>query len=58
MSFAARFAGECPECGGRIELGDQLVFVEELGYAHEACPDALPEKSTKFQGTSLEEMGF
>lgn len=58
MSFPAQFAGHCPECGERIEIGDLLIRAPEDGYQHAVCPEATPEKPTKFQGTTLESMGF
>lgn len=61
MSFTAQFHGVCVECEDRIEPG-QIIrrkSTQPVKYAHEQCPDdltALPP--TKFQGTTLDEMGF
>lgn len=67
--FIAQFGGECAECEDSIEVGD-LIIGAGHGYAHVDCvdldddeneesPDPEPdEKPTRFQGTSLDEMGF
>lgn len=55
--FPATYPGYCRECLERIEVGS-LIQSEREGYRHVVCPEAVPEKPTRFQGTSLEEMGF
>jgi hypothetical protein len=59
MSFVAQFVGRCTECDERIEVGDR-IRVSGDAYAHVNCDDPAerPEKPTRFQGTSLKEMGF
>jgi len=53
--FEAKFPGECAECWGRIEVGDLIEHAIGDGYRHVKCPEARP---TRFQGTTLDEMGF
>jgi len=64
--FAARYPGRCA-AGDAIEPGDTVRFVpsaEDEGdvLIHEHClPEHVTEvdgKRHKFQGTSLEEMGY
>ena len=57
MAFAARFASRCAECDEPIEV-DDLIRGCDSGYRHVECPEAVPEKSMRFQGTTLAEMGF
>lgn len=56
--FPARFQSRCSECGESIEVDDRIVYVIDGGYRHAVCPEIMPEKPTKFQGTTLEDMGF
>lgn len=57
MPFPAKFSGRCGN-GDRIEPGDQVEYVDDI-LVHTECTDQSPEeKTTQFQGTSLEEMGY
>lgn len=68
IGFDAQFVGQCSECEYVIEIGDRIVGAPGVGYQHVDCADLVDdgespapepkEKPTKFQGTSLEEMGF
>lgn len=42
MSFPAKFAGICRGCGGRINVGDSIVWKADKGVWHEACEPAPP----------------
>jgi len=58
MSFEAQYRGECDACDEPINVGD-LIRRNDLGcYVHAECPEATPEKPTKFQGTSVADMGY
>ena len=54
----ARFQGWCDDCDQRIEIGELIHTGGSGKFVHVECPDAAAEKPTKFQGTTLEEMGF
>lgn len=61
--FVANFAGVCAmdECETPIEAGDIIERVSSgmgRGYRHVECPEAKDAKPTKFQGQTLEDMGF
>lgn len=56
--FVAQFRGRCVECDQAIEIGDEIGAITGQGYQHIHCPDAPDERPTKYQGTTLEEMGF
>jgi hypothetical protein len=58
VSFPAKYAGQCVECGCRIQVDDEIERGTEGGYVHVTCPEDIPTKPTKFQGTDLESMGF
>lgn len=63
MSFTARFSGTpCAECGLRITEGQRITGDAASGYVHvePPCPDNPlgPQGDTKFQGTTLKEMGY
>ncbi len=34
----AEFGGECPECLGRIGVGDEIMRADN-GWVHVSCPD-------------------
>lgn len=59
--FAAKYPGQCAaDCGEPIQVGEQIMYVSNV-VVHEACATSAPagqRTATKFQGTSLEEMGF
>lgn len=58
MSWPAKYPGTCTECGGRFEVGDEIEG-SPPAYRHQVCPDDVDTvKPTKFEGTTLEEMGF
>ena len=57
MAFVAQFASLCVECDEPIDAGDLIRSCKE-GYRHVVCPEDVPEKPTRFQGTTLAEMGF
>ncbi len=60
--FEAKYAGYCnAQCEERIEPGQRVMYVGTV-LVHEDCakytnPGAY-DKATKFQGTSLDEMGY
>jgi hypothetical protein len=60
-AFEARYAGRDPACGEPIEVGERVMYVGTV-LVHEACAAEAPaghsEKPTKFQGTSLDAMGY
>lgn len=58
-SFPARYPGLCGECDGPFDFDDPIRRTSpgRGQYAHERCPDP-EDKPTRFQGTTLEEMGF
>lgn len=56
--FAARFQGWCDDCDQRIEVDEQITGAGTGKFVHVDCPETAPEKPTRFQGTTLEEMGF
>jgi len=60
MTFEAQYAGPCEECTFPIKIGDPIVLTyndstDETYWKHQECPK---EKPTKFEGTSLEDMGY
>lgn len=58
--FIAKYKGTCAaECGEPILPGEAVKYVGTV-LIHNACDQALPAqaKPTKFQGTSLEQMGY
>jgi hypothetical protein len=57
MSLTAEYAGWCLECEEAIEPGEQ-IRTDDGEWVHVKCPPAPSKKPTKFQGTSLEAMGF
>ena len=38
MIITAKYAGTCPDCGGRWQEGDR-IRVAEGAWRHETCPD-------------------
>lgn len=56
--FVAQFRGRCVECDQVIEVGERIGAITGGGYAHVVCPDEPDERPTRFQGTTLDEMGF
>jgi hypothetical protein len=60
--FEARYPGRCnAECGEPIEVGDLAQYDPENPdrIVHERCAGKPNHtKGTKYQGTSLEDMGF
>lgn len=61
MAFIAQYPGTCWACDESIEIGQQIESANgdaHEGYQHVVCPEAKEPKPTKFQGTSLDEMGF
>jgi len=59
-TFTAEYASTCSECFGRIEPGDRIVGDRDAPgaptYRHATC--APVEKPTKFQGHTLDDMGY
>lgn len=49
MSFPARYRGYCTDCGGTIEPGQDVVYVENDAdpvndvLVHVKCPEEVPE---------------
>lgn len=58
MPFLAKYAGRCA-AGDSIEPGDELEYVDDV-LVHVGCKprEDTDDKPSKFQGTSLEEMGY
>lgn len=56
--FPAQFQSRCSDCGESIEVDDLIIHALDGGYRHAVCPEAAPEKPTRFKGTTFEEMGF
>jgi hypothetical protein len=46
-ALAARYGGECPECGEEIEPGETIIMTDD-GATHAGCVDheECPEGST------------
>lgn len=40
MAFEARYAGNCYDCEGRIELGDLIQFNDVGAVVHVPCPES------------------
>lgn len=60
-TFPAKFAGVCKECDKFISVGQEIFRLESGGYAHanpDECDGVGPTKETKFQGTTLDDMGY
>lgn len=60
--FEAKYPGVCgAECGDGIAPGDQVLYVGTV-LVHEWCSHSAPagqkDKPTKFEGTTLEDMGY
>jgi hypothetical protein len=57
--LVARYPGVCSECDTRFLPGEPITGAQYgKGYQHAACPEDLPEKPTRFVGSTDEEMGF
>lgn len=56
--FPARFQGWCDNCDHRIETDELITDVGNRTFVHVECPDTLPEKPTRFVGSTDQEMGF
>jgi hypothetical protein len=55
----AKFEGTCSECDKKINIGDAIERADDMvGWRHVTCPVDTTEKPTKFQGTTLEDMGY
>lgn len=57
----ARFEGYCGTCGESYPAGTEIRLNEDSGkWDHEGCivDSATDAPATKFQGTTLEDMGF
>ena len=39
----ARFGGKCPECGGEIKAGKEIVRTSRDPWVHKACSDTADE---------------
>jgi len=57
VKFEAKYGGICVNCDERIIPGEMIRPALGDGFVHDRCPDAEP-KPTKFQGTTLEDMGY
>ena len=56
----AHYAGDCPDCTFGIKVGEDIQLAwdmmgEREYWRHKECPK---EKPTKFEGTTLADMGF
>ena len=49
MIITAKYAGTCPDCGGRWQEGDQ-IRVAEGAWRHETCPDKRAEMDARTIG--------
>lgn len=57
--FTASYGGSCASCGDQIEEGDTIRADGAGGWECENCEDAgHPNRSDRFTGTTLDEMGF
>lgn len=57
--FAASYRSDCVECPEEIQVDELITGTGGGGYRHVRCPwDDEGDKPTKFQGASLEDMGF
>jgi len=60
MPFPAKYNGYC-QAGDVIKPGDEVEYRGERGEEqlfHVACEKQPEEKPHKFQGTSIEDMGY
>ena len=61
--FEAKYAGFDPACEEPINVGERVLYVGSV-LVHEACAASYDptrtagQRPTKFQGTTLEDMGF
>jgi hypothetical protein len=46
VTFAARFAGVCPDCGERIHPGDVVTWADGAT-VHAVCPDTPDDRDAK-----------
>lgn len=60
MAIEALYRGCCIRCGEWFEPGTMIERDPDRAgpWRHVKCPELEDEKPTKFQGTTLEEMGF
>lgn len=58
MTFVARYPGKCSNCFRPIEAGQEVAYVDDELVHVQVCEAATEAKPTKFQGTSLDEMGY
>lgn len=58
MTFTAKYGGLCQSCPEPIRPGDEIRGAVGDGFVHAECPEDVEPKPTKFQGTSLEDMGY
>jgi hypothetical protein len=66
IPFPAKYAGVCADCGGFFDAGEMIIMDlsndgESKRYVHAVEGDHLDPaklKPTKFEGTTLEDMGF
>jgi hypothetical protein len=56
--FTARFPGTCDACGERIHVGEQIRSTGERTYEHVFCPEFPDPKPSRFEGATLDDMGF
>lgn len=59
MAIPAKFRGTCTECQEPIDI-DEMIEQRQgsWDWVHVTCQVATEEKPTKFQGTTLEDMGY
>lgn len=61
--FEARFPGRCAQ-GDYIEPGESIRYGEQNTVEHVECPDptavaaAKTDRPSRFEGTSIDEMGY
>lgn len=56
--IAAKFESWCDECDCRIEQGQEIIKDGPGHWIHVECPDDIPDRPSKFEGTSLDDMGY
>jgi hypothetical protein len=58
-TFIAQYKGTCAACDLEIKPGDEVQYTSTKGITHVLCPEQDDDtKHYRYQGTSLEEMGY
>lgn len=56
--IAAKFESWCDECDCRIEQGQEIVKGDTGRWIHVECPEVVLDRPSRFEGTSLDQMGY